>query len=249
LAYEPPPRQIESVLRLCTLSLDPATDGFPMQRFLQWTVWVDAEKPEQTRDVFDRVVSLAIDEIKANDCSPLDDLVWGPFDGSRWISLFGKSNDEPDGRSFRERLRRIAGRVRDRIGALPKGVRVVLIVGSSAITIAGSSATAAAAASTFNIPAVYAQVIVIGNTVVNATDSLRKVFQDNHPATAKEEPAPTRTVPPPETTASEERPHDGSGRTTQDLFGLSDEEFELIRQQRELLKRRIAGKISTPPAS
>ena len=210
------------------------------------TVWVDADDRNLVNDVFSRVMSVALDEFKANNLSQVEGVMWGPFDGSRFISLFGQSNDEPNGKGFKARLKRFADGFRERVGSLPKGVRILLIVGSSAVTIATSGATAAAAAATFNVPAVYAQVVIIGNTVVNAGDSLRKIFHENDPTLSKEEKEQvkqvlnrldgTKDVP------NADEP--AVSRSTQELHGLTDDEFQRIKQGNELTKRYMAGQIS-----
>jgi hypothetical protein len=199
MAYKPPTREIESLLELCQISLDPEADAYEMPRFFQVTLWVDGPNKKTTLQEFNRFRSLALAELKANNCSQTG-VKWGPFDGSRFISLFGKSNDELSGPSFKERLKSISEGLRSKFGTVSTGTKVLLIVGGTAITIAGGPA---AAAVLFHVPLVVTKSIVIGGSVASAGTQLRKLFEKKSTAADATTPTPAPD-PSPATVAREE---------------------------------------------
>jgi hypothetical protein len=115
------------------LSQDASTAAYKLRRIVPISIFVDGESDDETAQgdwIKDQVNSIL------SDIGAGFDVVgeWGPFYGSYFTTLFAQSREEELGRSFDERVLDVVRGVGHLTTKVPKGVRVVLLVGAFVVS-------------------------------------------------------------------------------------------------------------------
>ena len=164
--------RFESPFHMVERSFNPVTADYEIVRYFSATIYVHDENPERTEAIFNDLVGILRTHAEEYGLRVFERPVWGPFEGSRYQTIFGVSEDHVLGGTFRERLEKLAEDVATGFKNLSEHGQAIIIVGDLAIVGAGG---ADKAAEKFEIPIEVTHAIVLGHASISALERLRKL--------------------------------------------------------------------------
>lgn len=164
----------ESPFQLAERSFHHVTADYELIRFFSATIYVHEEDQARTEAIFNDLVGILISRAHEYGLRVYERPVWGPFDGSRFQTIFGSSKGHVLGGAFRERLQQLAEEVAEGFKHLSKHGHAIIIVGNLGIAMAGG---ADVAATRFDIPPEVTHSIVLASAAAGAAGGLRRLYK------------------------------------------------------------------------
>ncbi len=161
-------RTVVQLFRSSAISLDPATADLMLRRVLPITLYVDGDYDDLTavaESLRDDIVAMLADHGYRLVGS------WGPITGSFLTTIFGLGDKHESGRTFSEKIRALRGHTVWLHKKIPpaaiQGIRVILVVGTMVVHLAGVGAVASALPFTIPLIAIeyIANAVSIGESV------------------------------------------------------------------------------------
>lgn len=154
-------------------SVDPRSDDYELQRSFTITIYVHNDEEKRREEaIFNDVVGIL--RTRARDYGLI---IYeggsGPYEGSRFQTLFGTSDDFVLGGTFRERLEKLTQDGAAALKHVGKTGYALLLVANIGIAVSGTEPDVA---KMFNVPVAVIHMIVSANTVAGAAQGLKKLY-------------------------------------------------------------------------
>jgi len=172
--------------RAAELSLDESTASFRMRRTLAVTIFADFPRDRNRADFVPYLDGL-VSEVRSILGEEGIEVVaeWGPHYGSYHFTLFGHTNVEEVGGSFRERIADIIHGIANLKETHPKtdaALTVVFFVGGTAVFFAGPGLVMAHAA--LEVPLHVFEAISLSYEAIEVPNAIRKLLKSRRPPPA-----------------------------------------------------------------
>lgn len=164
---------LERLFRASELSFDESTAGFRLRRTLPVLIYVDGLNSDLVAQ-FGEAVTIRIAELLADaGYRPVGQ--WGPHIGSYVTTIFGKGDRKELGGKFSDHINDLTKDVVALKDSVPPGIRLIVVVGTLVIAVAGTGAVVTAIPAA-TIPIQVLEFIGIVDGTVEAIDTTREVL-------------------------------------------------------------------------